>query len=847
MILDPFEGKTPNRILWVDPDAPPGGNGTEDWPINSIQRAVAKSHPGTAIMVKEGTYHENVYIMRTKDGTPESPIWLISADGPGKAHIIAPSKGMAAIGGGGVQNWVVDGFWTTGGKNGIHFGQNGYDYSDMTANIVVRNNFIENPVEDGVKMNGGDNMYVIGNTIVGGRDEGIDFVAVKDGIIAYNDVSGNTGTSAAIFAKFGSENIQIVNNYVHDNKAIGISLGGHVDAQLDPRAGTEHFQVSDITVSGNVVVNSGRTPLAAFGAHDAVVTGNYFEANTKYYTSLWIGPGNETKNGIAQSKNVDISGNVITEHRKGPRVAETSENVVIDNNTTDTAFVDQSGPAGLARYLAEKQANTDTQPATGPEDSSSGTDVDTPAQVVETPVKLPEAVPDAAPAAPPPIVAPAPPPIVTPAPPPSPVDPTIGTFRVMQLKEFLGEEWAQSAGANHAIKGGSGIGTAGHDAISGKAASYAGGKGDDSYTLNVNQAATIVEHADGGIDTLYTTGRNVTLIENVENLVLKSSNGAILTGNSGDNRITGNAGADFLIGNGGNNLLQGGKGTDRFVIGADDKLTRIVDLEAGESINIAGLQVASFAELKKQMVEVGGTTMIDLGDGRVVILDGVGVAELTAAQFSLDDGAAKGAAQSAGINGKKVAAHATQNTAFGTDGNDQIYGNGKAMMHGGAGDDRYFVQGDGDRVFEGANGGVDTVLLYSASYTMDAGVENVTTKSNLGVTIVGNGLANVIVGGDGNDRITGGVGADLLTGGSGSDVFVFTSLRDGGDVITDFTAGVDVIDLTALTARMPTASFRLDYSANGKSSLYATVDGIDHMLASVVWQGTAPTMDDLVI
>lgn len=816
MILDPFEGKTPGRILWVDSDAPPGGNGTEEWPINTIQRAVAKSHPGTAIMVKEGTYTENVYIPRTKDGTTDSPVWLISADGPGKAHIVAPSNSAAAIGGGGVQNWVVDGFWTTGGKNGIHFGQNGYDYSDMTANIVVRNNIIENPVEDGVKLNGGDNVYVVGNTIVGGKDEGIDLFAINGGVVAYNDVSGNTGTSAAIFAKAGSQNIHIVNNYVHDNKAIGISLGGHVDPNLDVRAGTEEFQVRNITVTGNVVTNSGRTPLATFGAHDAVVTGNYFEANTKYAMSISVGPGNETKYGIAQSENIYIADNVITEHHKGAKVAATSKNIVIEDNDAENTLIDGSGPAALARYYAAERAdNADT---TQPEaDGTSGnSDVEAPAQVVE-------------------------------AAPPAPVDPLVGTFRLMQLKEFLGEEWAQSAGAGKTIKGGSGIGTDGHDAILGKAASYAGGAGDDSYTLNAEQSATIVELADGGIDTLYTTGRNATLAENVENLVLKSTNGAILSGNGGDNRISGNAGADILVGKGGNNLLEGGQGVDRFVIGTDDMLTRIADLEAGETINIAGLQVATFDALKQQMVEVGGTTMIDLGDGRVVILDGVGIADLNAAQFSLGDSSVKDAALSSAANGKRVATHATQNTAFGTDGNDQIYGNGKAMLIGGSGDDRYFVQGDNDRVFEGANGGVDTVLLYSANYTMDAGVENVTAKSSLGVNVIGNSLANVIVGGDGSDRISGGVGADILTGGSGSDVFVFNALRDGGDTITDFTAGVDVIDLTALSQSMPKATFRLDYSEDGKSSLYATVDGIDHILASVIWQGSAPTIDDLVI
>jgi uncharacterized protein YjiK/2',3'-cyclic-nucleotide 2'-phosphodiesterase (5'-nucleotidase family) len=49
-----------------------------------------------------------------------------------------------------------------------------------------------------------------------------------------------------------------------------------------------------------------------------------------------------------------------------------------------------------------------------------------------------------------------------------------------------------------------------------------------------------------------------------------------------------------------------------------------------------------------------------------------------------------------------------------------------------------------------------------------------------------------------NDRIYGGFGADILTGGMGNDEFVYTSLRDAGDTITDFQVGQDKIVLSAL-------------------------------------------------
>lgn len=55
-----------------------------------------------------------------------------------------------------------------------------------------------------------------------------------------------------------------------------------------------------------------------------------------------------------------------------------------------------------------------------------------------------------------------------------------------------------------------------------------------------------------------------------------------------------------------------------------------------------------------------------------------------------------------------------------------------------------------------------------------------------------------ITGTAGDDRITGGIGAQTIIGGAGSDVFAYTSLRDAGDTIIDFTPGTDRLDLSAL-------------------------------------------------
>ncbi len=75
--------------------------------------------------------------------------------------------------------------------------------------------------------------------------------------------------------------------------------------------------------------------------------------------------------------------------------------------------------------------------------------------------------------------------------------------------------------------------------------------------------------------------------------------------------------------------------------------------------------------------------------------------------------------------------------------------------------------------------------------------------------VVGLNLVHAVNGGSGNDTltgttgddvITGGLGADRLTGNGGRDVFVYTSMRDAADTITDFTPNDDRLDLGALLA-----------------------------------------------
>ena len=85
-------------------------------------------------------------------------------------------------------------------------------------------------------------------------------------------------------------------------------------------------------------------------------------------------------------------------------------------------------------------------------------------------------------------------------------------------------------------------------------------------------------------------------------------------------------------------------------------------------------------------------------------------------------------------------------------------------------------------------------------------------------TLVGTSAADYINGLGGNDILTGLAGNDLLTGGAGSDTFVF-SPGGGADIITDFMAGVDMIDLRGFAG--------MGYASLADVSSHSTQTGAD--------------------
>jgi len=346
---------------------------------------------------------------------------------------------------------------------------------------------------------------------------------------------------------------------------------------------------------------------------------------------------------------------------------------------------------------------------------------------------------------------------------------------------FVGNGGAVSDPANPntvvGIMGGAGddmlVGGSGADMLDGGTGDdrLVGGGGNDTYTVD-SPGDLVFEDAGGGIDTVSYTGASggYYLHANVENATLGEYNGNtnFLVGNELANDLTGSYGANLLLGGAGDDTIHAGYGNDS-VFG-----------EAGDDHVLGG----------------PGIDYIAGGDGNDV-LDG----ELEADAIYGEGG------DDTLIGGNDFAT----DILVGGDGNDIIHGDSHFgdydRMYGNAGDDTFYVDTPNDLVFEQPGEGNDTVYAWigGAGYYLYDNIENLILLGNtpfgvgnaLDNHITGNAIGNYLLGGAGDDVLNGKGGNDVLFGQAGADTFVFEH-GTGGDVIGDFQAGVDKIDLTAI-------------------------------------------------
>ncbi len=279
-----------------------------------------------------------------------------------------------------------------------------------------------------------------------------------------------------------------------------------------------------------------------------------------------------------------------------------------------------------------------------------------------------------------------------------------------------------------------------------------------------------------GVSSLYLTG-------NAPINVFDAADNNLIMGNDGNNVVTVSGGMDSV---------SGGLGDDRLVV--DYHLA---------THTVLGDSAVGF-------VEVGGSRAVTLIDGsfeHFTVLTGTG-----------NDRVATGAGNDVLIGGKgndALDGGAGLDLINGNGGRDTLTGGlGQDTLAGGSGNDTYVLADGYDSVTETT--GKDTITTtVSRSLGNYSGIENLSLMGTDDIVGLGNKGANKLHGNNGdnilngkagNDYLHGHRGADILTGGNGHDQFDFDTVGEIGtqrgdrDIISDFTHGMDRIDLKTIDA-----------------------------------------------
>ncbi len=418
-----------------------------------------------------------------------------------------------------------------------------------------------------------------------------------------------------------------------------------------------------------------------------------------------------------------------------------------------------------------------------------------------------------------------------------------------------------------------------------------GGAGNDTYVID-NLGDVISEQTtagvdDGGIDTVMTSvAPNTGVVQayilgaNFENLVLTgtaniagSGNALnnVLTGNSGNNTLKGFAGNDYIDGGTGIDYMYGGAGNDTYVVdnardtASEFSLSDASD-EGGKDLVMSSVSFHLWDFIENLTLtgtaDINGTgnglNNVLIGNtGNNVLNGGTGADTMSGGKGNdayLVDNAGDMVIENANEGTDKVLAsisytltgnvenltltgtadltasgNALNNIIVGNTGNNWIDGlSGIDHMFGGAGNDTYIVDNDGDRVSEELSGhddgGTDLVMA-GVTYHIFSYVENLTLTGTGDINATGNQWNNVLTGNDGKNVLNGQIGADTMAGGKGDDGYIVDNTGDV--VIENANEGTDKI-LSSVSYTLSANVENLTLSGSG--NINATGNALDNIL-----------------
>jgi Ca2+-binding RTX toxin-like protein len=268
-----------------------------------------------------------------------------------------------------------------------------------------------------------------------------------------------------------------------------------------------------------------------------------------------------------------------------------------------------------------------------------------------------------------------------------------------------------------------------------------------------------------------------------------SAFGDRLTGSNFNDTLDGGDGGDILDGRGGIDTMRGGKGEDTYYV---DKSSDLVLENPGEGIKDVIFSSVSFD--------------LDFAPNVENLL----AAATATAGLKLDGSAGNNNIRGSGF----------KDTLIGEGGNDTLIGGLEAdLMIGGLGNDVYYVDNVSDIVQEAVGEGISDTVFASVNFTLGTGQEIDYLNANAGLTgltLTGNELTNrirgsnggndaldgggagdILYGQAGDDRLAGGLGVDSIYGGTGKDTFVLRNSSLDRDVLLDYVAADDTLEVSA--------------------------------------------------
>lgn len=208
------------REIFVDDDASGKEDGSYENPYKTISKAISKADGKTKVIVKRGTYTENIVVPKdVKITGKEAKKVIIKASNKSEPTVIMENKTE-------ISNVTVE-----GGKSGIYVKDAG------NGEVTIVDCLIRDARGDGIKIEEGDNS----------SDRKVNII---DNKIYENDKSG-------IYSK--KRKLVIMDNEIFENKLDGVDLDQSVKAYIDDNEINENEGVglkvrlnkSEITINKN--------------------------------------------------------------------------------------------------------------------------------------------------------------------------------------------------------------------------------------------------------------------------------------------------------------------------------------------------------------------------------------------------------------------------------------------------------------------------------------------------------------------------------------------------------------------------------------------------------------------